>query len=330
MPTCDASARGRDIAFFIDAGHQADDFLAEVVDGLGAARKFTPAKFFYDAAGSRLFEEICKTPEYYVTRTELGLLARIGPELNALVPDRAVVAEYGCGSSAKIRLLLEALADPAEYIGIDIARERLLDTAREIAVEFPGIRVGAICADFADRLSWPEEADPAPGRRLAFFPGSTIGNMAPVDAEAFLRRVRDLIGAGGTFLVGVDLKKGTAILDAAYNDAAGHTAAFNLNLLERMRRELGAEVEPKQFTHNAFYNEAESRIEMHLVSRRKQSIRIGDHIFEFAAGETIHTENSYKYSTTELAELARVAGFEREAFWVDDRDLFSIHYLRAS
>jgi dimethylhistidine N-methyltransferase len=329
MTVCDATAPGRDIAFFIDAGHQADDFLAEVVDGLGAARKFTPPKFFYDSAGSRLFEEICKTPEYYVTRTELGLLAQIGPELGALVPDRAVVVEYGCGSSAKIRLLLGALADPAEYIGIDIARERLLKTAREIAGDFPGIRVGAICADFAASLAWPEEADPALGRRLAFFPGSTIGNMAPDEARVFLGRVRDLIGAGGAFLVGVDLEKDTAILDAAYNDAAGHTAAFNLNLLERMRRELGAEVEPGQFAHRAFYNAADGRIEMHLVSRREQAIRIGSRVFEFATGEAIHTENSYKYSTTGFADLARAAGFEREALWVDDRGLFSIHYLRA-
>jgi dimethylhistidine N-methyltransferase len=329
MSTSDTSARGRDIAFFIDAGHAAEDFLAAVVEGLGAARKFMPPKFFYDATGSHLFEEICKTPEYYVTRTELALLARIGPELGEIVPDRAVVVEYGCGSSAKIRLLLAALTEPAEYIGIDIARERLLETAREIAGAFPAIRVGAICADFADGLSWPGEADPAPGRRLAFFPGSTIGNMTPVEAEAFLRRVRDLIGVGGAFLIGVDLKKDKAILDTAYNDEAGHTAAFNLNLLARMRRELGAVLELDQFAHSAFYDDAEGRIEMHLVSRRKQSIRVGDRIFEFVEGETIHTEYSYKYSTADLARIARAAGFESEACWTDERDLFSIHYLRA-
>ena len=325
----DPSGQARDIAFFVDAGHHADDFLAEVVGGLTAAPKHTPPKFFYDAPGSRLFEAICRTPEYYLTRTELALLTRIGPEISRIAPARAVVVEYGCGSSAKIRLLLEALDRPAAYIGIDIARARLLETAREIAGDFPDIRVGAICADFAAHIDWPAEADPAPDRRLAFFPGSTIGNMAPPDARAFLGYVRGLIGDGAAFLVGVDLKKDAPILDAAYNDAAGHTAAFNLNLLERMRRELGAEIEPDGFAHSAFYNLAEGRIEMHLTSRRRQSIRIGDRQFDFAAGETIHTENSYKYSVAEFADLVRAAGFDREALWTDDRSLFSIHFLRA-
>ncbi len=329
MSTRDSSGQARDIAFFVDAGHQADDFLAEVVRGLAATPKHTPPKFFYDASGSRLFEAICGTPEYYLTRTELALLRRIGPEVGRIAPARAVVVEYGCGSSAKIRLLLEALDRPVAYIGIDIARARLLETAREIAGDFPDVRVGAICADFAAHIDWPAEADPGRDRRLAFFPGSTIGNMAPTDARAFLRRARDLIGDGAAFLVGVDLKKDAAILDTAYNDAAGYTAAFNLNLLERMRRELGAEIAPDGFAHHAFYNAAEGRIEMHLTSRRRQSIRIGDRQFDFAAGESIHTENSYKYSAAEFADLARTAGFDREALWTDDRNLFSIHFMRA-
>jgi len=319
------------LAFFVDLEPAVADFRDSVVTGLSQSPRRLACKFFYDSTGLELFGRICETPEYYVTRTETALLRTVGPQIAALAGPAASVVEFGVGSDAKIRLLLDALDRPAQYVAIDIAGSTLRDTARAIATDYPALRVGAICADFTTLAALPYEAAArAGGVALGFFPGSTIGNFAPPEAEAFLRQIRAVLGPGGALLIGVDLKKDTARLNAAYNDAAGHTAAFNLNLLHRMVGELGAELDIGGFEHYAFYNEAESRIEMHLRSLRIQEIRVGDRYFELDSGELIHSENSYKYSLGGFRDLAGRAGFDASASWTDDGDLFSIHFLRVS
>ncbi len=317
------------IAYFVDLQPEVEDFLSAVIEGFSCAQKFLPPKFFYDAYGSQVFDRICATPEYYVTRTEIALMKKIGTELGELAGPAAVVVEYGCGSSLKIRALLEALIDPAEYLAIDISKDHLINTVGEIADDYPNLRVGAICADFSTTLDWPEEADQTGGRRLAYFPGSTIGNQTPEEAQQFLTRVRQLIGEDGSLLIGVDLKKDAGILNRAYNDADGHTADFNLNLLRRMNNELGASIDLTSFDHQAFYHEEKSRIEMHLVNKFDQVVKIDGTEFSFVAGETIHTENSYKYSVSEFTSLAEGCGFKAVRAWTDDGNLFSIHYLNA-
>jgi len=320
------------LAFFIDLAPATADFRASVLSGLSQSPRRLACKFFYDQAGLDLFGKICETPEYYVTRTETALLREIGPAVAALAGPGASVVEFGAGSDLKVRLLLDALDRPAQYVAIDIAGGPLRDTALAIAADYSALRVGAICADFTTLAALPAEAaalagGTAGGTALGFFPGSTIGNFAPPEAEAFLRQIHGVLGPGGGLLIGVDLKKGTARLNAAYNDAAGYTAAFNLNLLHRMIRELGADLDTSGFEHRAFYNEAESRIQMHLRSLRGQEIRVGGQRFEFEPGELIHTENSHKYSLDGFSDLAGRAGFEARASWTDADDLFSIHYL---
>ena len=316
------------LAFFIDLEPAVADFRESVVAGLSRMPKQLACKFFYDAAGMELFNRICETDEYYVTRTELALLRRIGPDVAALAgPDSAVI-EFGAGSDLKVRLLLDALDRPAQYVPIDIAREPLRDATEAIARDYPAMRVGAVCADFTTLSALPDGAvRNGSGRRLGFFPGSTIGNFSRAEAADFLRLIRKVLGPGGALLIGVDLKKDVARLNAAYNDAAGYTAAFNLNLLHRMARELGAELDPGAFAHVAFYNESEGRIEMHLRSLKPQAIRVGADRFDLAADELIHSENSYKYAPAEFSALARGAGFRNGTVWTDPEKLFSIHYL---
>jgi dimethylhistidine N-methyltransferase len=311
----------------LDLKPRVEDFEAAVVAGLSQEPKAIAPKFFYDSRGSDFFNRICETPEYYVTRTELGMLDDLGSEIAALAGPAASVIEFGCGSADKIRRLLASLDAPADYVAIDISREHLLASAEEIAIENPDVNVSAICADFSEDFVLPDEFCDGSGRRLAFFPGSTIGNQTPEEAEQFLRLVRDTVGAGGALLIGVDLKKDEARLNAAYNDAAGETAGFNLNLLHRMRGELDAEIDPASFDHRAFYNATLGRIEMHLVSRGAQQVRVDGHSFAFADGETIHTECSYKYEIEEFAALARRAGFQVRRSWTDADHLFSIHFL---
>jgi L-histidine N-alpha-methyltransferase len=315
------------VAYFVDRKPKAADFMAEVLEGLAKSPKAIPPKFFYDDAGSHLFNAICETPEYYVTRTETSLMATIGPEIAALAGPGRVVVEYGCGSSLKIDILLNLLDKPAEFLGIDISGEHLRQTVIEIARDHPDVRVGGLCADFSGGLDLPTEM--GEGRLLAFFPGSTIGNQTPAEAEDFLRDVRATIGDDGEMLIGVDLRKSPDILNPAYNDAAGHTAAFNLNLFHRMVNELGADLDIGSFRHKAFFNEAESRIEMHLESQKAQTILLGDRSFDVADGETIHTENSHKYSIEAFSDLAGRAGFDVRKSWTDKDQLFSIHYLGA-
>ncbi len=322
-------ARTRNDVRLLDLKPKVEDFHAAVVHGLAAVPKAIPPKFFYDARGSELFNAICETPEYYVTRTELALLDKIGPEIAALTGPKASVIEFGCGSSDKIRRLLTLLDAPADYVAIDISREQLLLSADEIAIEFEDVHVSAICADFAHRFQIPKAFCAGAGRRLAFFPGSTIGNQTPDEALEFLKIVHETVAPDGALLIGVDLRKDAARLNAAYNDSAGVTAAFNLNLLHRMKAELDADIDPHAFRHHAFFNEALSRIEMHLVSRKPQKVRVNGASFAFAEGESIHTECSYKYEIDQFRALAEKAGFRPRQSWTDENRLFSIHFLDA-
>ena len=299
-------------------------FRDDVIAGLGRFPKALSPKYFYDERGSLLFDAICRQPEYYLTRTEEGILAAAAEEIAALVGPESLLVELGSGASRKVRLLLEAMR-PTRYLGVDISRDFLLQSTRHLAADYPWLEVHAAWADFSQRLHLPAGVD---GRRVvAFFPGSSIGNFAPAEAEAFLAELHRALPPGSGVLIGVDLVKDRAILEAAYNDAAGVTAAFNLNLLERMRRELGASVEPSRFRHRAFFDTQASRIEMHLVSDCRQTLVLDQHRFEFAPGETLHTENSCKYARDDFQALARRAGYRPRAVWSDDDELFSVHYL---
>ena len=301
------------------------DLLGELLQGLETRPRAIAPKFFYDARGSALFDEICRLPEYYLTRTETAILRRHVRDIARRTARDAVFVELGSGASEKVRLLLDALK-PRSYLAIDISREFLLGATRRLARDYPWLEVHAACADYSRplQLSYPPRGAP----RLAFFPGSSIGNFTPFEAGAFLTRLHSLVGPGGGLVIGVDLRKDPQVLHAAYNDAQGVTAAFNRNALCRLRRDFGADLDPDGFEHDARYDAALGRIEMYLVSRRDQEIRLNGRTFAFAAGERLHTEYSYKYSVEEFQELACAAGFEPEALWTDPQQYFSVHYLR--
>ncbi|MFN4311601.1 MAG: L-histidine N(alpha)-methyltransferase [Ferrovibrio sp.] len=306
-------------------------FAADVQAGLSAARKSLPAKYFYDRRGSELFEQICMLPEYYPTRTEIGLLRRHGREMAGLIGPEAEIVEFGAGALVKIRLLLDALDRPRGFLPIDISGAHLSDAAAALMRDHPGLRVRVMAGDFtAPDLVLPARLPGSRGR-AGFFPGSTIGNFTPEEALGFLRSAARMLGEGNTgnggLLIGVDLVKEPGLLHAAYNDAAGVTAAFNLNLLRRINRELGGDFVLERFAHYAFYQPQRRRIEMHLVSLAAQSVRIGGRRYDFAAGESIHTENSYKYTLGGFHRLAEQAGFRPAAVWTDPDDLFSLHWL---
>lgn len=317
-----------DLVSLVDLAPPRSSFRDDVLAGLSAPRKSIPCKYLYDARGAALFEEICRTPEYYPTRTEIGILRRAGPEIARLVGPGARVIEFGSGAGVKTRILLDALDAPSMYIPVDISREQLREAAGALALRYPGIEVMAVCADYtADDF----EGDlPRGGRRLAFFPGSTVGNFEPDAAEDFLARCARLVGRGGGLLIGVDLVKDEATLDAAYNDAAGVTAAFSLNLLTRMNRELGADFDLARFEHEAFYAPRARRIEIYIRSLEDQVVRVAGRAFRFAAGERIHTEHSYKHTLESFRALAAAAGFAPVRAWTDDAGLFSVHLLRAA
>lgn len=313
---------------FHDLQPDAGSFLDDVVTGLSQRQKALSPKYFYDPRGCELFEAICELPEYYPTRTEMAMMrARVREIAQRLGPD-CVLIEYGSGSSRKTRVLISAL-NPVAYVPIDIAGAHLRASAHALAGRLPGLRIIAVCADYSRPLELPEIDNLGARRRIVYFPGSTIGNFTVPEAQEFLIGARRLVGAGGAMLVGVDLKKDHGMLHAAYNDAQGVTAAFNLNVLARINRELGANFDLAAFRHQAFYNAEAGRIEMHLESLRDQQAALGGITFSFRAGETIHTENSYKYSVAEFQTLARAAGFEPEACWTDPGQLFSVHYLAA-
>ena len=314
--------------FHDDRRHsERSEFREAVLSGLGQAPKAVSCKYFYDEEGSRLFERICELPEYYPTRTELGILQAHAADMARAIGRDAVLVEFGSGASVKVRLLLDALTAPQAYIPVDISREHLLASASALAADYPALTVVPVCADYTAGFPLPEAA--AGAAPVAFFPGSTIGNFDPGEARAFLGRVARLVGPGGGLLIGVDLKKDTAILHAAYNDSAGVTAAFNLNLLKRINRELDGDFDLARFEHRAVYDPGKGRIEMHIASRETQTVRVDGHRFAFAADETIHTENSYKYGIAGFHALASEAGFEARNVWTDPAHLFSVHYLVA-
>jgi dimethylhistidine N-methyltransferase len=297
-------------------------FRDDVVAGLSAPQKSLPPKYFYDAAGSRLFARICRLPEYYVTRAELALTRRHLGAIARFAGRGCQLIEFGSGESVKTRLLIRALR-PVSYVPIDISPAALQDAARRLAREFPRLEIIPVAGDFSRPLRLPHLKKKS---SVVYFPGSTIGNLTPEEAHAFLSMSR---GLATRMLIGVDLKKDPALLHAAYNDAAGVTAAFNLNLLARINRELGADFDLRRFRHYAFYNAALGRIEMHLVALQAHEVRLGEHRFSFAAGETIHTENSYKYSREGFSALAARAGFRTTRTWTDARGRFALFGLTA-
>jgi L-histidine N-alpha-methyltransferase len=311
---------------FHDLAPGEESFRDAVLKGLGGARKAIPCKFFYDARGSWLFEEICRLPEYYPTRTEISILEENSGDIAAQMGPHCRVIEFGSGASQKVRILLRALDRPAAYVPVDISREHLRDAATTLAEDFPSVPVIAVCADYTRPFLLPPLPG-ASGKRVGFFPGSTIGNFEPNAAVAFLANYARILGPGGEMLIGVDLKKDPEILDAAYNDRAGVTAAFNLNLLERINRELDGDLDIDRFEHVAFYSEAEGRVEIYIRSLADQEAQIAGKRVRFANGELIHTEYSYKYSVAEFRDLAARAGFRPVDTWTDSAELFSVHYF---
>jgi L-histidine N-alpha-methyltransferase len=302
------------------------EFREDVLRGLSDRPKWLPPKHFYDERGSQLFDLICEQPEYYPTRTELGIMREHAPEMAELLGGGSLLVEYGSGSSTKTRLLLDHLPRPAAYVPLDISREHLHRSARRISQAYPDVEVAPLNADFTARYTLPPLRSPV-RRRAVYFPGSTIGNFTPEEAGDFLRHITRTVGPDGCALIGVDLAKPREVLEPAYNDAAGVTARFNLNLLARINRELDGDFELDCFAHRAFYNEAEGRIEMHLESLRPQSVRAAGRRFHFDAGETIRTEYSYKYTLDRFAALAASAGLRVEHLWTDPRGWFSVQYL---
>jgi len=302
----------------------ANEFAADVIAGLSAKPKRLPPKYFYDLAGSSLFDRITGLPEYYPTRSELALLEEHAPAMASLLPPGAALIEFGAGSSRKARILLSVAASVEAYVPIDISGDFLRQDAARLHRDFPHLTIHPVVADFTILTEPPAEVAHRP--RAGFFPGSTIGNFEPHEAAAFLRRAGKILGPGAVLIVGVDLAKAPDILYRAYNDAEGVTAKFNLNLLARINRELGADFNLAAFEHHAFYNVDNSRIEMHLASTKRQKVRIGDVTIDFRAGETIHTENSYKYSIDSFQALAHGSGWSSLKAWTDG--LFSVHALR--
>jgi dimethylhistidine N-methyltransferase len=304
-------------------------FLMDVIEGLGKRQKEIPCKYFYDERGSMLFTEICQTAEYYITRTELQLFGKVLPDISTRIGPQATVIEYGSGEGRKIRDLLRSLQSPHAYVPIDISAEILFNAARRLKREFPSLDIYPMVADYTAQIALPEEVSKRGGKRVAFFPGSTISNFTPPEAAQFLRNMRQFLQRGDAFILGVDLIKSPNRLHQAYNDYDGVTAEFNLNLLRRINRELDGNFKIHQFEHYAFFNPRYSRIEMHLVSLTDQTVKIGRHSFSFRAGETIHTENSYKYSIDRVTQLGQEAGFQHEQVWTDEGNLFGVHYLTA-
>ncbi len=309
---------------FFDQHPQATDFFADVVQGLSAAEPYILPKYFYDEAGSRLFEEICNCEEYYPTRTEVNIIRNNLDEIVETLGKDCLLIEPGSGDSYKVRLLLDALR-PIAYLPIDISKRYLQDEAQKLAAEFTWLNVHAICADFTGKLRLPYHVQST--NKVAFFPGSTIGNFVPEQAVRVLEEIKIMVGDDGGLLIGVDLQKDPHILNAAYNDRAGFTAQFNKNLLVRINRELGANFIADLFQHHAFYNEEEYRIEMHLISMQDQQVTIDDQCISFKKGQSIVTEYSHKYSVANFQKLAEQAGFNVVKTWLDEDQLFSVHYL---
>ena len=302
---------------------EASDFEDDVLAGLRTTPKRVPAKYFYDGTGSLLFERITELPEYYPTRCEMRILRDRAGDIAKLIPEGAALVELGSGSNKKVRILLRAVRKLAAYVPVDICGEMLEQEAAELRLDFPQLNVLPVRADITHQFGLPSEAKAAP-MRVGFFPGSTIGNFEPHEAAAFLRNAAHILGPRATLIIGADLIKPVEVLNAAYNDPAGVTAKFNLNLLVRINRELGATFKLDSFEHHAFYNREHHRIEMHLASLKRQKVKVAGETVDFRAGETIHTENSYKYNVASLGALARGAGWQSAGVWTDAREYFSI------
>ena len=310
---------------FFDQHPQLADFRADIIQGLSAPEPYILPKYFYDETGSRLFEEICATEEYYPTRAEVSIIRDNIDDIVEVLGRDCLLVEPGSGDSYKVRLLLDALR-PIAYLPIDISKRYLQDEAKKLAAEFTWLNVHAICADFTGKLELPYQVTST--NKVAFFPGSTIGNFLPEQAVVVLDEIRKMVGADGGLLIGVDLQKESSILNAAYNDKKGFTEQFNKNLLHRINRELVADFKLDQFKHLAFFNEKKRRIEMHLVSLQQQRVHIDEHVFQFNKGQSIVTEYSHKYTLDHFEKLAKKSGFQRVKTWIDEKQLFSVHYLR--
>lgn len=313
---------------FYDDQPVADDMQTEVIRGLRDTQKTLPAKYFYDERGSELFEEITRLPEYYLTRTEISLLEKHAPQIAELLEDDVWLLEYGSGASRKIRILLQSIR-PDCYVPMDISKDFLLASADRLQTDYPWLNVYAACVDYSQPVTLPEDMNTST-QKFGFFPGSSIGNFSPEEALDFLSSVRTTLGNNGAMLIGVDLQKDTDTLEAAYNDAQGVTADFNLNILHHLNETLDAGFQTERFRHQAHYNTEEHRIEMHLISNMDQVVRVGSEHIGFKAEESIHTENSYKYSQERFAELASKSGFRIQHFWTDENQHFGLFFLRCT
>jgi dimethylhistidine N-methyltransferase len=313
-----------------DFAPETDSFLEEVLEGLQKPVREIPSKFFYDERGSQLFEQITQLEEYYLTRTEVNILRENIDQIVACIGHGSMLIEYGSGSSDKTRILLDNLPDLSAYVPIDISKDHLMNSAGRIAVNYPDLEVLPVAADYNDSSFSIPLSSKSVSHRVVYYPGSTIGNFHPDESVAFLERIGKVCGSGGELLLGVDLKKDPAILHSAYNDRAGVTAQFNINILRRINNELGGDFQLDQWKHRAIYNERAGRIEMHLVSLKNQVVHLAGARIEFNAGETIWTESSYKYSVEQFKGLSAQAGFEVSKVWTDPKRLFSVQYLTTS
>ena len=311
----------------LDLAPPAADLHRDVLDGLAQRPRSLPCKYFYDDHGSWLFDQICGLPEYYPTRTELAISRHYAAEMATACGPHTLLVELGSGSSTKTRVLLDHLRDPAAYVPVDIARDFLRSAAGALARDYPRVPVLPVCADFTRPFTVPADRLPPARRTVVYFPGSTIGNFTAPEATALLRNIADLIGDRGGLLIGVDLRKDKDLLERAYNDASGVTAAFNLNLLTRINRELAADFRLEHFRHRAIWDADAGRIEMQLLSARDQTVHIDEHRFDFSAGEVLRTEYSHKYSLAQFAGLAAAAGLAVRQVWSDRDRLFSVQYL---
>ncbi len=302
-----------------------DDFAAEVLNGLSRQPRSIPCRFLYDARGSELFERITELEEYYPTRTEIGLLERHAGDIAAMAGEDAAIVEFGSGSSRKTEILIAALRELAAYVAIDISAAALAEAATRLRERFPGLEVITVTGDFNEAITLPAKL--AGTRKLGFFPGSTIGNLGKDEAVGFLRTAQELLGENGALLIGVDLKKDASILVPAYDDSEGVTAAFNLNLLTRINRELDGTFDLAQFAHEAVYNPDAGRMEIYITSQADQEVSVLGRRFVFAEGERIHTENSHKYAVADITAMAEAAGWTHARAWVDDDNLFSLNML---
>jgi dimethylhistidine N-methyltransferase len=308
---------------------ESSDFVADVIAGLSSNPRTLPCKYFYDERGAMLFQKICELPEYYITRTEIDILDRNRAEIASQLGANVQLIGLGTGAGTKTRILIEALKDPAVYVPVDISEKQLRESTALFRKIFPDLEILPVCADYLQPVVLPSPHHKF-ARNIVYFPGSTIGNFEPNEAVEFLRRVANVCCRGGGLLIGVDLKKDHHVLEAAYNDRAGVTAQFNLNVLERINRDVGADFDLDQWRHRAIYNSDAGRIEMYLISEVDQFVHLGKHKFHFRRGEKITTEFSYKYAPEEFAALAGQAGFEFKRMWTDDARLFGVFYFSCS